>query len=57
MANKTLAYSLNPFWQRSYYERVIRNERELEAVRQYILNNPMNWELDNEKLLIKGGDH
>jgi putative transposase len=33
-------------WQRNYYERVIRNEKELFETRQYIINNPMNWELD-----------
>jgi len=29
-------------WQRSYYERVVQNERELNVVRQYILDNPSN---------------
>ena len=33
-------------WQRSYYERVIRNEEELNAVRQYILDNPAKWQED-----------
>ncbi len=28
-------------WQRNYYERVIRNERELHAVREYIRGNPV----------------
>jgi hypothetical protein len=27
-------------WQRNYYERIIRNEDELNRVREYILNNP-----------------
>ena len=35
-------------WQRGYYERVIRNERELNAVRRYIAANPLQWELDPE---------
>lgn len=35
-------------WQRNYYERIIRNERELYEVRKYIINNPMKWELDEE---------
>ena len=35
-------------WQRGYYERVIRNERELTAVRRYVLENPLQWELDPE---------
>ncbi|WP_420629541.1 transposase [Candidatus Leptofilum sp.] len=32
-----------PFWQRNYYERIIRNERALNAIREYIQNNPANW--------------
>ena len=35
-----------PFWQRNYYERVIRNEQELEATYDYIETNPANWERD-----------
>jgi REP element-mobilizing transposase RayT len=35
-------------WQRNYYERIIRNERELNAIRQYILDNPLNWEVKND---------
>jgi REP element-mobilizing transposase RayT len=30
-------------WQRNYYERIARNERELNAIRQYIYSNPVNW--------------
>ena len=37
-----------PVWQRNYYERIIRNDRELNAVRQYILSNAANWEKDEE---------
>ena len=37
-----------PIWQRNYYERVIRNEVELSRAREYIINNPMKWELDKE---------
>ena len=36
------------FWQRNYYEHVIRNERELLAIRQYIRLNPDNWALDRD---------
>lgn len=35
-------------WQRNYYERVIRDERELDAARKYILENPLKWHLDRE---------
>ena len=37
-----------PVWQRNYYERIIRNERELNAVRQYIRDNPARWAEDRE---------
>ena len=35
-------------WQRSYYEHVIRDEDELNRIRQYIRDNPLNWETDEE---------
>ncbi len=37
-----------PVWQRNYYERVIRNEKELFQIREYIQNNPRQWDLDKE---------
>lgn len=33
-------------WQRNYYEHVIRNEIELNTIREYIINNPVKWEFD-----------
>ena len=33
-------------WQRNYYEHIIRNERELNAIRLYIAANPDNWQAD-----------
>ncbi|MBN1978192.1 MAG: transposase [Anaerolineae bacterium] len=39
-----------PVWQRNYYERVIRSERELNAIRRYIQNNPANWPSDTENV-------
>ncbi|EKD34944.1 MAG: hypothetical protein ACD_75C02115G0001 [uncultured bacterium] len=35
-----------PVWQRNYYEHVIRNEGDLANIRQYIANNPLKWDLD-----------
>jgi REP element-mobilizing transposase RayT len=35
-----------PIWQRNYFERVIRDDRELHAVRQYIADNPAKWAED-----------
>jgi putative transposase len=37
-----------PFWQRNYYEHIVRNERQLERLRRYIDENPERWELDCE---------
>ncbi len=37
-----------PIWQRGYHDRIIRNERELNAIREYIRNNPANWQTDHE---------
>lgn len=41
-----------PVWQRGYYERIIRNERELNLVRKYITNNPRNWQITREQDLL-----
>jgi len=35
-------------WQRNYYEHVVRNEEEMNRIRQYIMDNPLKWELDRE---------
>ena len=34
-------------WQRSFYERIIRNEKELYQIRKYIDQNALKWELDD----------
>ncbi len=39
---------LGKFWQRNYYERIIRNNSELIKIRQYISNNHLNWMEDEE---------
>jgi REP-associated tyrosine transposase len=38
-------------WQRNYYEHIIRDEIELEKVRQYIATNPVRWEMDWENIM------
>jgi len=35
-------------WQRNYHDRIIRNEIELKPIREYIYNNPINWDNDSE---------
>jgi putative transposase len=37
-----------PVWQRGYYEHIIRNEKDLQNIRDYILNNPLQWSFDND---------
>ncbi len=37
---------LGSFWQRNYYEHVIRDEDELNLVREYIISNPLQWKYD-----------
>lgn len=49
-SSKTINEKIEPEqkfrWQKSYYDRIIRNEHELDNVRRYISNNPVNWEND-----------
>ncbi len=33
-------------WQRNYYEHIIRDDRALQTIRQYIQNNPFSWQED-----------
>jgi REP element-mobilizing transposase RayT len=36
-------------WQPNYYEHIARNEETLNEIREYIVNNPQNWDKDPEK--------
>jgi putative transposase len=40
---RTLGHSL---WQHGFYDRIVRNEKELNRIRCYIEDNPLKWELD-----------
>ena len=44
LVSKSLGYGI---WQRSYYDHVIRDERDYVAKAQYILNNPAKWHDDD----------
>ena len=35
-------------WQKSFYDHVIRNDKSLDNLRRYIIDNPLKWELDIE---------
>ncbi|KAF0151351.1 MAG: transposase [Ignavibacteria bacterium] len=41
-------------WQYSFYDRIVRNEKELFEIRKYIQENPEKWEFENtpENLVI-----
>ena len=41
--SKKLGYSI---WQKSYYDHIIRNEKEYYKIKQYIQNNIINWKMD-----------
>ena len=36
----------NRLWQINYHDRIVRNKNEFERIKQYIINNPKNWEND-----------
>jgi len=42
---KTFAniHAIDFHWQSRYFDRIIRNDRELNLIRNYILNNPRKW--------------
>jgi REP element-mobilizing transposase RayT len=35
-------------WQARYYEQIIRDEKSLHGIREYIVNNPLKWETDKD---------
>ena len=39
---------IGKFWQRNYYEHLIRDEYELNRIREYIIENPQKWDNDDE---------
>lgn len=41
-----------PVWQRNYYEHVIRDEDDLNRVREYIVNNPICWGDDENNITM-----
>ena len=45
-----------PVWQRNYYEHVVRDERALDAIRQYIAGNPARWVWDTYNPSATGPD-
>ena len=38
--------TMGKFWQRNYYEHIIRNEKSYATISDYIVNNPAKWKED-----------
>ena len=39
-------------WQPKFHDHIIRNELSLNRIREYIINNPLNWDLDKKNPLV-----
>ena len=37
-----------PVWQKSFYDRIVRNDQELWRIQEYIRNNPIKWAEDRD---------
>ncbi|MDZ7305398.1 MAG: hypothetical protein ONB44_25030 [candidate division KSB1 bacterium] len=35
-------------WQPRFYDHTLRNEKSLQKIREYVINNPLRWEEDKE---------
>ena len=42
-------------WQRNYYDHVIRDDGDLNTIREYIKDNPEQWNEDEENPESDGG--
>lgn len=42
-----------PIWQRNYFERIVRGEQDLLAIREYIMGNPRKWSEDPENPRVR----
>ena len=38
----------SPFWQRGYYECIVRDDTELQRIRDYVIGNPYTWDTDQD---------
>ena len=47
---KNLILQYGAIWHKSFYDHVVRDGEDLNRVREYIMNNPLNWSLDELSL-------
>ena len=50
-AIQCLFENYSTIWHKSYYDNVIRNEKSLSTIQQYIRDNPMKWHLNMQKII------
>ena len=48
--NRFLQRTGTSFWQSRFHDRIVRDEKALDAIRAYIENNPARWDQDPENL-------
>ena len=50
IATKRIRNTADPSfgWQPRFYDHIVRDEDELDRIRQYIVENPLKWDLDHE---------
>lgn len=53
--NRMRSATGKPLWQRNYYEHIVRDEKDLQRIRQYIHDNPLRWSLDENNPTIRRG--
>jgi putative transposase len=54
--NKLRQGAATGLWQPNYYEHIVRTDRALDAIREYIVTNPQRWAADPENPSSNGGE-
>jgi REP element-mobilizing transposase RayT len=55
--HQTKTINQGKIWQRNYYEHIIRDEQDYQKIYEYIVNNPLNWLLDEENIALMQAQH
>ena len=55
--NRGTAPVVQQIWQSGFYEHIIRDEKSLAQIRQYVVDNPLKWHLDRENPAGSSRDH
>lgn len=49
---EALKKNIDFYWQPRFHDRIIRDQNEYERIKNYILNNPSNWNTDTDNLVM-----